>query len=282
MKFVRFGNLGTERAGAIDERGQLRDLSGFIADITPSTIGSLALIDAARVADQPVVAGKVRLGSPVGQIGKIIGIGMNYRDHCEECGYPVPVEPILFSKAVTSLSGPDDDVILPQGYSKVDWEVEVAIVIGRRARYIQEHEARAHIAGLSVINDISERVFQLEREGQWFKGKGCDTFAPLGPWLVSLDEIPDLSRMRLWLKLNGAMMQDSTTAQMVFGIEYLVAYVSQFMTLEPGDVIATGTPPGVGLGMKPNVWLKPGDVMELGVEGLGSQHQRVLAPFIAG
>lgn len=277
LKFVRFGPLGLEKAGVLDGRGHLRDLSGVVSDITPETIGALKLLRKSDVSTLPLAPCKSRLGSPVGGAGKIIAVGLNYRDHCEECGYPIPSEPILFSKAVTSLSGPFDSVILPKGCTKADWEVEIAIVIGRTARYVDPAAARDHIAGLTVINDITERAFQLEREGQWFKGKGCDTFAPLGPWLVTLDELPDLGDLRPWLKLNGKLMQDSSTRHMIFGIEHLVHYISQFMTLLPGDVIATGTPPGVGMGRSPQLWLKPGDVMELGVEGLGVQRQTVVA-----
>ena len=206
-----------------------------------------------------------------------MSVGLNYRDHCEEVGYPIPSEPILFSKAITSLSGPNDDVILPKGCTKGDWEVEFAIVIGKKAQYVDEAHALDYVAGFSVINDITERRFQLEREGQWFKGKGCDTFAPIGPWLVTPDEVSDFSDRKLWLKVNGCVMQNSSTKHLIFGVAHLVSYISEFMTLLPGDCIATGTPPGVGLGMKPNVWLQPGDVMELGVQGLGVQRQLVRA-----
>jgi 2-keto-4-pentenoate hydratase/2-oxohepta-3-ene-1,7-dioic acid hydratase in catechol pathway len=278
MKLMRFGVAGAERPGVIGADGIPRDLSALVPDIAPSTMSSLLdRLSGADLAELPVILGEPRLGSPVARPGKIVAVGLNYRDHCEECGYPIPSEPILFSKAVTSLNGPNDPVVLPKGCTKADWEVEIAIVIGRRARYVAVEEARHHIAGLAVINDVTERAFQLEREGQWFKGKGCDTFAPLGPYVVTLDEIPDLADMRLWLRVNGHKMQDSSTRHMIFGIEHLVSYISQFMTLEPCDVIATGTPPGVGLGMSPQVWLKPGDVMELGVEGLGAQRQQVLA-----
>lgn len=276
MKFVRFGEPGLERAGALAEDGAVHDISAIVPDITPVTIGALPLISKSHVLAQPQAPAGARLGSPVGNVGKIIAVGLNYRDHCEECHYPIPSEPILFSKAVTSLSGPFDPVVLPKGCSKADWEVELAIIIGRTARYVPLEDAKNHIAGLSVINDITERAFQLEREGQWFKGKGCDTFAPLGPWLVTLDEVEDLNALRPWLRLNGQMMQDSSTRHMIFGVEHLVHYISQFMTLCPGDVIATGTPPGVGMGRTPQIWLKPGDVMELGIDSLGVQRQAVL------
>jgi len=283
MKLLRFGERGRERPGVIGADGRARDLSGWADDIDPGTMpGLLDRLAGDGVEGLPPAPAGERLGAPVARPGKIVAVGLNYRDHCEECGYPIPSEPILFSKAVTSLNGPNDHVILPRGCSKADWEVEIAIVIGRRARYVPIEDARRHVAGLAVINDVTERAFQLEREGQWFKGKGCDTFAPLGPYVVTLDEIPDLAGMRLWLELNGQPMQDSSTRHMIFGIEHLVSYVSQFMTLEPCDVIATGTPPGVGLGMRPQVWLKPGDVMELGVEGLGSQRQEVRAYEEAG
>ena len=202
---------------------------------------------------------------------------MNYRDHCEECGYPIPSEPILFSKALSALSGPFDEVMLPQGCTKADWEVELAVVVGRQARYVPLDQARQHIAGYTICNDLTERAFQLEREGQWFIGMGCDTFAPVGPWLVTPDEVGDLSDISLWLDVNGHRMQDSSTRHMIFGPEFLLSYISQFMTLNPADIICTGTPPGVGMGRKPQQWLQPGDVMDLGVRGLGQQRQRVVA-----
>ena len=277
MKLVRFGPTGHEKPGILDSSGALRDLSGIIADIDPDTLPTLRSLIPSDVTSLPVVTGTPRYGCPVARPGKIVSIGLNYRDHCEEVGYPIPSEPILFSKAITSLSGPNDDVILPRGCTKGDWEVEFAIIIGKKAQYVDERDAMDYVAGFSVINDITERRFQLEREGQWFKGKGCDTFAPIGPWLVTPDEVSDFSDRTLWLKLNGKVMQNSSTRHLIFGVAKLVSYVSDFMTLLPGDCIATGTPPGVGLGMKPNVWLKPGDVMTLGVEGLGEQRQLVRA-----
>ena len=277
MKLVRYGPSGAEKPGMVDAQGVLRDLSGVVADIDPDTLPGLMQWMPADPASLPAVTGQPRLGCPVARPGKIVSVGLNYRDHCEEVGYPIPSEPILFSKAITSLTGPNDDVVLPKGCTKGDWEVEFAIVIGKKAQYVTKENALDHVAGFSVINDITERRFQLEREGQWFKGKGCDTFAPIGPWLVTTDEVSDFSDRRLWLKVNGKIMQDSTTRHLIFGVAHLVSYISDFMTLLPGDCIATGTPPGVGLGMKPNVWLQPGDVMELGVEGLGVQRQLVRA-----
>ena len=277
MKLVRYGPSGAEKPGMVDAQGVLRDLSGVVADIDPDTLPGLRQWMPADPASLPAVTGQPRLGCPVARPGKIVSVGLNYRDHCEEVGYPIPGEPILFSKAITSLSGPNDDVVLPKGCTKGDWEVEFAIVIGKKAQYVTKENALEHVAGFSVINDITERRFQLEREGQWFKGKGCDTFAPIGPWLVTTDEVSDFSDRRLWLKVNGKVMQDSSTRHLIFGVAHLVSYISEFMTLLPGDCIATGTPPGVGLGMKPNVWLQSGDVMELGVEGLGTQRQLVRA-----
>ena len=277
MKFVRFGVLGSEKPGLVDPEGALRDLSHIVKDIDPDTLPGLPTLIPKDLSSLPAVLGVQRYGCPVARPGKIVSVGLNYRDHCEEVGYPIPSEPILFSKAITSLSGPNDDVILPRGCTKGDWEVEFAIVIGKKAQYIDEAQALDYVAGFSVINDITERRFQLEREGQWFKGKGCDTFAPIGPWLVTPDEVSDFSDRKLWLKVNGKMMQNSSTKHLIFGVAHLVSYISEFMTLLPGDCIATGTPPGVGLGMKPNVWLQPGDVMELGVEGLGQQRQQVRA-----
>lgn len=277
MKFVRFGPAGSEKPGVIDGNGGLRDLSSIVRDIDPDTLPVLASLMPANLLSLPLVTGSPRYGCPVARPGKIVCVGLNYRDHCEEVGYPIPSEPILFSKSITALSGPDDDVMLPRGCTKGDWEVEFAIVIGKKAQYVAKADALEYVAGFSVINDITERRFQLEREGQWFKGKGCDTFAPIGPWLVTPDEVSDFSDRKLWLKVNGKLMQNSSTKNLIFGVAHLVSYISEFMTLLPGDCIATGTPPGVGLGMKPNLWLQPGDVMELGVEGLGVQRQRVLA-----
>jgi 2-keto-4-pentenoate hydratase/2-oxohepta-3-ene-1,7-dioic acid hydratase in catechol pathway len=277
MKLARYGPAGLEKPGVIDGHGALRDLSHIVPDIDPDTLPGLRSLIPVDLNSLPLVDGTPRYGCPVARPGKIVSVGLNYRDHCEEVGYPIPSEPILFSKAITSLSGPNDDVILPRGCTKTDWEVEFAIVIGQKAQYVDERDAMNYVAGFSVINDITERRFQLEREGQWFKGKGCDTFAPIGPWLVTPDEVSDFSDRKLWLKVNGKVMQNSSTKHLIFGVAHLVSYISEFMTLLPGDCIATGTPPGVGLGMKPNVWLQPGDVMALGVEGLGEQRQQVRA-----
>lgn len=277
MKFIRFGEVGAERPGLIDDQGQRRDLSGVIADLDPTTLPDLRERIGNDVERFPLADQQARLGCPITGTSKIVAVGLNYRDHCEECGYPIPSEPILFSKALSALSGPFDEVMLPQGCTKADWEVELAVVVGRQARYVPLDQARQHIAGYTICNDLTERAFQLEREGQWFKGKGCDTFAPVGPWLVTPDEVGDLSDISLWLDVNGHRMQDSSTRHMIFGPEFLLSYISQFMTLNPADIICTGTPPGVGMGRKPQQWLQPGDVMDLGVRGLGQQRQRVVA-----
>ena len=279
MKLVRYGATGAERPGLIDAEGTLRDLSGHIDDIagdalTPEGLAKLAAIDPASL---PVVDGAVRFGPCVGRVGKFLCIGLNYSDHAAETGQTVPPEPILFTKATSAIIGPNDDVVMPRGSTKTDWEVELAIVIGSRAKYVEEADAEAHIAGYCLINDVSEREFQLERHGTWDKGKGCDTFGPIGPWLVTRDEIADPAHLGMWLEVNGHRFQDGSTATMVYKPAFLVSYLSQFMTLNPGDVIATGTPPGVGMGQKPPHFLKDGDVMELGIAGLGTQRQRVVA-----
>lgn len=280
MKFVRYGSPGQEKPGCLDGQGRLRALSGHANDLSgalldPERLARLAAIDPGTL---PLVEGRPRLGPPVGGIGAIYGIGLNYRDHAAEAGMPLPAEPIVFNKAVSSLAGPNDPLTLPRESEKSDWEVELAVIIGRRARYVPEAEALAHVAGYAVFNDLSERAFQLERGGQWVKGKSADGFAPLGPWLVTPDEVPDPQKLDLWLELNGQRMQTGNTAAMVFGVAHLIAYLSRFLTLTPGDVIATGTPPGVGMGKKPPMFLKPGDVMRLGVAGLGEQRQEVRAP----
>ena len=279
MKLVRYGEAGRERPGMIDGEGALHDLADHVGDIdgaalVPEALDMLRGLDPARV---PVVHGEHRLGPPVGKVGKVIAVGLNYADHAAESGVPVPEEPVLFMKATSAICGPYDDVILPLASKKCDWEVELAIVIGKEARYVSEENAADHIAGYTICNDVSERHFQLERSGQWVKGKSADTFCPLGPWLVTADEIADPQKLDLWLEVNGERMQTGSTRTMVAGVYRVVSYISQFMTLQPGDVIPTGTPPGVGMGRKPQVWLKPGDEMRLGITGLGEQRQRVKA-----
>ena len=279
MKLLRHGPKGYERPALIDAEGRVRDLSGVIADITPATLSPVGL-DALRRLD-PAMLREVpqgRLGVPWTGMGKFLGIGLNYADHAAESGLPVPKEPIVFMKPPHVAVGCDHPVVLPQGSLKADWEVELGIVIGTRARYVTEAQALAHVAGYCVVNDISEREYQIERGGTWDKGKGCDTFGPVGPWMVTADEVGDAQSLALWLDVNGRRWQDGTTRTMVFGIAELVSYVSRFMTLHPGDLITTGTPPGVGMGAKPvPVYLKAGDVMELGITGLGRQRQQVHA-----
>jgi len=279
MKLVRYGNSGSEKPGLIDAEGRLRDLSQHVADIggqaiSPEGLARLAAIDPASL---PLVAGSPRIGPCVAGTGKFICIGLNFADHAAETGATVPSEPVIFMKATSAIVGPNDDVVIPRGSEKTDWEVELGVVIGRKAKYVGEAEALDHVAGYCVSHDVSERAFQQERQGQWTKGKSCDTFGPIGPWLVTKDEVPDPQNLKMWLKVNGETMQDGTSRTMVYGVAHLVSYLSQFMTLHPGDVISTGTPPGVGMGMKPQRWLKAGDVVELGIEGLGTQKQTVRA-----
>jgi len=280
MKLLRYGPAGKERPGIIDGEGRVRDLSGVVSDIAGAALlpESLALI-AARLADGslPVVEGRPRLGPCVGGVGKMVCIGLNYSDHAAESGMPIPDEPILFMKATSAIVGPNDAVVLPQGSQKSDWEVELGVVIGRPAKSVQADRALDHVAGYCVVNDLSERAFQIERGGQWVKGKSADTFGPLGPWLVTADEVADPQALDMWLELNGERVQDGSTATMIFGVAELVSYVSQFMSLQAGDIISTGTPPGVGLGMKPQRFLRAGDVMRLGIAGLGEQQQHVTA-----
>jgi 2-keto-4-pentenoate hydratase/2-oxohepta-3-ene-1,7-dioic acid hydratase in catechol pathway len=285
MKLVRYGQVGKEKPGLIDAQGKLRDLSSVIKDVTPDQLSDKALAKLAKVKTDklPLVRGKPRMGCPVAQIGKFIAIGLNYADHAAESNMPIPKEPIVFMKTTSCIQGPDDDVMLPKGSKKSDWEVELGIVIGTRARYVSQKDAFGYVAGYCTINDVSEREYQIERGGTWDKGKGCDTFGPIGPWLVTRDEVPNPQALKMWLDLNGERMQTGSTKTMIFGVAKLVSYVSQFMTLEPGDVITTGTPPGVGLGIKKNgqpapIFLKKGDVMTLGIEGLGNQTQKVI-PF---
>jgi len=279
MKLVRYGNPGQEKPGLIDAAGQLRDLSSVVGDIGPDQLGDAALETLRRLAtaDLPAVEGSPRLGSPLTGVRKFIAIGLNYADHAAESGLPIPAEPIVFMKATSCIQGPNDPVMLPRDSVKTDWEVELGVVIGTRARYVTEAEALGHVAGYCTINDVSERCYQIERGGTWDKGKGCDTFGPIGPWLVTRDEVPDPQQLTLWLDLNGRRVQSGSTQTMIFSVAKIVSYVSEFMTLEPGDVITTGTPPGVGMGMKPPVYLKAGDRMALGIEGLGAQAQVVVA-----
>ena len=279
MKLVRYGQPGAERAGALDAQGVLRDLSMLLPDLgpaqlSPRTLAALSAIDLARL---PVVEGTPRLACPVARVGKIVCVGLNYADHALEAGLQPPAEPVLFMKAVTALNGPNDDVRIPPGAQKTDWEVELGIVIGSRMQQVAEADALAHVAGYVLANDVSERAYQTERGGQWDKGKGCDTFAPIGPWLVTADEVPDPHAIDLWLEVNGQRVQNGSTRNFIFGVPTVLAYISQFMTLEPGDLVLTGTPAGVGLGQKPAPWfLKPGDVVRLGATGLGEQQQRLV------
>jgi len=280
MKLVRYGNPGKEKPGLIDANGQLRDLSSVVQDIGPGQLGDAALAKIARIKTDklPLVRGKPRYGCPVAGVGKFIAIGLNYADHAAESGLPIPAEPVVFMKAISCIQGPNDPVMLPKGSKKTDWEVELGVVIGKQARYVSQKDALNYVAGYCTINDVSEREFQIERGGTWDKGKGCDTFGPIGPWLVTRDEIANPQKLAMWLEVNGKRVQNGSTKTMIFSVAKLVSYCSQFMTLEPGDVITTGTPPGVGLGMKPPVYLKKGDVMTLGIEGLGEQRQEVV-PF---
>ncbi|UWP96074.1 fumarylacetoacetate hydrolase family protein [Aliiroseovarius crassostreae] len=276
MKLLRYGPSGAEKPGLCDKDGQIRDLSGHVKDITGAALSDTGLAILADIdpTTLPIVT-DTRIGAPVAHVGKIICIGLNYADHAAEAGMEVPPEPVVFSKATSAICGPNDQVELPRGSSKVDWEVELGVVIGTRAKYVAEDQALSHVAGFCVVNDISERGFQLERAGQWIKGKSHDTFAPIGPWLVTRDEVADPQALSMFLDLNGVRMQTGSTATMVYGVAHLVSYLSQFMTLEPGDIIATGTPPGVGMGQRPPTYLREGDKMVLGVEGLGAQHLSV-------
>jgi 2-keto-4-pentenoate hydratase/2-oxohepta-3-ene-1,7-dioic acid hydratase in catechol pathway len=278
MRLVRFGALGAERPGAIDRDGVVRDLSGIVADIDAAAISPLGLdrLRAVDLSTLPRVPATVRLGVPVAGVANLVCIGLNYTDHAEETNAAIPTQPILFNKHTVALSGPFDDVILPPGSTKLDWEVELAIVIGRRCWHVPERDALGYVAGYCVMNDISEREYQLEREGQWTKGKSYPTFAPCGPWLVTTDEVADPQNLDLWLDLNGAREQTGTTRRMIFSCAHIVSYVSRFMALLPGDVITTGTPPGVGLGRKPAKFMSAGDVMALGISGLGEQKQRIV------
>ncbi len=284
MKLVRYGNPGKEKPGLIDADGKLRDLSAVIPDLTSAHLSDamIAKLRRLKTASLPLVKGKPRMGCPVADVGKFVAIGLNYADHAAESNLPIPKEPIVFMKATSCIQGPNDDVMLPKGSVKSDWEVELGVVIGTEARYVSQKNALDHVAGYCLINDVSEREYQIERGGTWDKGKGCDTFGPIGPWLVTRDEVPNPQKLHMWLDHNGVRMQDGSTKTMIFSVAKLVSYVSQFMTLKPGDVITTGTPPGVGMGVKKNgkpapVFLKRGDTMSLGIEGLGEQHQKVVA-----
>jgi 2,4-didehydro-3-deoxy-L-rhamnonate hydrolase len=280
MKLVRFGAVGAEKPGLVDASGMIRDLSGHIKDITPETISpaSLAKLKAIDPKALPEAPKGVRLGSPIGKSHNFIAVGLNYADHAKETGAPIPVEPILFNKLANCIVGPNDNVMIPKGSLKLDWECEIAFVMNQRTRYVEEKDALKYVAGYCVCNDVSERHFQAERSGQWMKGKSFETSGPLGPWLVTTDEIKDVQALAMHLDVNGHRMQTGSTKTMIFSIAHLVHYISQFMVLEAGDVVTTGTPPGVGLGMKPQVFLKAGDVMKLGIEGLGEQTQTVV-PF---
>jgi 2-keto-4-pentenoate hydratase/2-oxohepta-3-ene-1,7-dioic acid hydratase in catechol pathway len=277
VKLVRYGSRGEERPGVVDRAGRIRDLSGYVKDIggaalDPDELARLAALDPDSL---PLVDGNPRIGPCVTGVGKFICIGLNYSDHAAETGATVPPEPIIFMKATSAITGPNDDLLLPRGSEKTDWEVELGIVIGRKAKYVSEAEALDYVAGYCTVHDVSERAFQIERHGQWTKGKSCDSFGPIGPWLVTKDAVQNPQNLPMWLKVNGETMQNGSTRTMVYGPAYLVSYLSQFMSLQPGDIISTGTPPGVGMGMKPPRFLKAGDVVELGVEGLGNQRQQV-------
>jgi 2,4-didehydro-3-deoxy-L-rhamnonate hydrolase len=279
MKLLRYGPVGREKPGLLDASGAIRDLSGHVADITPAALAPEVLARLRAIAPQslPKVDSPQRYGPPVSGTKKFLAIGLNYADHAAESNMPIPAEPILFTKATSCIQGPNDDVMLPRDSVKSDWEVELGVVIGKTARYVEEAEALLHVAGYLTVNDLSEREYQLERGSQWDKGKGCDTFGPIGPWLVTADEVGDPQNLDLWLDVNGRRMQTGNTRTMVFTVSHLVSYISRFMTLEPGDIITTGTPPGVGLGMKPPVYLEAGDVIRLGIEKLGEQQQRVVS-----
>lgn len=278
MKLLRYGPKGQEKPGILDAEGRIRDLSGAVADLagdalSPESLARLRKLDPAAL---PLVEGAPRIGACVGRVGKFICIGLNYADHAAETGVAIPAEPVIFNKWTSAVCGPDDDVEIPRGSHKTDWEVELGVVIGKPGRYIDEADAMDHVAGYFVVNDVSERAFQLEGTGTWDKGKGCDTFGPIGPWLVTADEIADPHALRIWLEVDGHRYQDSNTGQMVYRIPHLVSYLSRFMSLQAGDVISTGTPPGVGLGLKPPVYLRAGQNIRLGIDGLGEQNQRTV------
>jgi 2-keto-4-pentenoate hydratase/2-oxohepta-3-ene-1,7-dioic acid hydratase in catechol pathway len=279
MKLLRYGSTGQERPAILAADGTIHDLSEIIPDVAgqflrPESIEKLRHAD---VTSLPVVEGKPRIGPCVGGVGKFICIGLNYSDHAKEAGMVLPVEPVIFMKATSSICGPDDNVVIPRGSKKTDWEVELGVVIGKPGKYVREEDALSHVAGYCVINDVSERAFQMEGTGQWVKGKSADTFGPIGPWLVTSDEVPDPQNLDMWLEVDGHRYQNGSTRTMVFGVAYLISYVSRFMSLQSGDIISTGTPPGVGFGQKPPVYLRPGNRMRLGINGLGEQNQKVVA-----
>jgi len=279
MKLLRFGPVGQEKPGILDDEGNIRDLSGVITDVSGTNLSdeTLTRIRTLNLKDLPLVQGDPRLGPCVGNVGKFICVGLNYADHAAEAGMELPQEPIIFSKATSAIIGPNDTVEIPRTSVKSDWEVELGVVIGKHCKYIEEAEALEHIAGYCIVNDLSERDFQIHRSGQWVKGKSCDTFGPVGPWLVTRDAVPDPQNLPMYLEVNGHRYQDGSTNTMHFGVAHVIAHLSQFMSLHPGDIIATGTPPGVGMGQNPQTFLKPGDRMELGIEGLGVQRQNVVA-----
>ncbi|MCT8972943.1 fumarylacetoacetate hydrolase family protein [Microbaculum marinisediminis] len=279
MKLLRYGDQGAEKPGLLDSDGNIRDLSAHVSDLAgaallPESLSRIAALDPAAL---PLVSDSPRVGPCVAGTGKFICIGLNYSDHAAETGATVPPEPVIFMKATSAICGPNDDVRIPRGSEKTDWEVELGVVIGRTAKYVSEAEALDHVAGYCLVHDVSERAFQAERAGQWTKGKSCDTFGPIGPWLVTPDEIADPQNLAMWLNVNGEKMQDGSSSTMVYGVAFVISYLSQFMSLQPGDIISTGTPPGVGMGLKPPRYLKDGDVVELGIEGLGTQKQRFVA-----
>jgi 2,4-didehydro-3-deoxy-L-rhamnonate hydrolase len=279
MKLLRYGHAGSERPGVLDDEGQIRDLGGVIGDLTEEHLSParLAEIQGSAIDRLPVVSGNPRLGTPYLGIGKFIAVGLNYSDHAAESGLPVPSEPVIFTKATSCIVGPDDDIMLPKGSVKTDWEVELGVIIGTTARYVSEDRALDHVAGYCVVHDVSEREYQIERGGTWDKGKGCDTFGPVGPYLVTCDEVGDPQALDMWLDVNGKRMQSGNTRTMIFPVRMLVSYISRFMTLYPGDLITTGTPPGVGMGRKPSpVYLRAGDVVDLGISRLGKQRQKVI------
>ncbi len=278
MKLLRFGEIGAEKPGVLDDENNVRDLSDHIDDIDGRTISEEGLnyIRSIDIAGLPIISAQTRIGPCVGNVGKYVCIGLNYSDHAEEANMPIPSEPIIFFKATSCITGPNDKIILPKNSQKVDWEVELCIVMGAEARYVSEADALEHVAGFCVANDVSERHFQLERGGQWVKGKSADSFGPIGPWLVTRDEVPNFQNLNLYLEVDGKRYQDGSTSTMIFGVSHIVSYVSHFMSLQPGDIIATGTPPGVGMGQNPQVFLQEGQVVSASVEGLGTQKQLVV------